>query len=648
MRGIQCFVVLLLLLCVLELQLSFGAVLSKNNGVEVSAGVKQEDEVTFEPSRLGICFENLEDRPVAMALDEGNKLGVQFLDSPVFRVYDGTNCDEIPGRSFDPSVTGVDESRGFSMNEDIVALLFRSRTVNEVESQFWLMVVDASSNQFRFYQDENIRRIDLVAVNPKEDKKSFFIVTFVQGDDGEGVLPLLSEPRVELFSYTTAEGSRPVLTAGEVTNLPGTPAGAGIINSEGQWAPSGERFFVKTNVDSSVFVFDISESDSNAIASMITIEAPEARSYRLAISRGGNFLAFGFFVLPAGQQIDSYDIVNQEYVSSVTIDGLTSTIENMLFLDEDRIFMQRRVRPGGFNNFQVINRTSGEILFYQDDLSRAEGEAEIIVLSPSSPLFAVYESTDVGMNNIQDIRASLDVYSYATLASSTLTPVPTAEPTDPPGSATPEATATNPPEDDSVCFPGSALVELQNGNRVPMKDLQEGDHVRVSVDKFSPVIFFSHKVSDRMFEFVQISWHSASGKEGSLTLSDSHFVYVDGSLVAAKYAEEGQFVSVWDDALLKMVNARISSIRKVRELGLYNPHTSEGEMVVENVLVSCYTQTFDAWLAHALLMPVRIMYSAFHLNILGKLLEPSRPGWAMIGFWSKSIKNMIMEKSLPY
>ena len=47
-----------------------------------------------------------------------------------------------------------------------------------------------------------------------------------------------------------------------------------------------------------------------------------------------------------------------------------------------------------------------------------------------------------------------------------------------------------------------------------------------------------------------------------------------------------------------------------RARGLYNPHTLHGDVVVDGVLTSTYTGVVHPALAHALLAPLRQLYSA--------------------------------------
>lgn len=149
------------------------------------------------------------------------------------------------------------------------------------------------------------------------------------------------------------------------------------------------------------------------------------------------------------------------------------------------------------------------------------------------------------------------------------------------------------------CFPGDSLVELQDGAMKNMDALEVGDKVRVGPNEFSEVYFFSTSIGNTKTQFVKI--HT---DEAEVTLTASHFLYANGKLVEAKDVKTG------DDVIL--ANNSKSTVRDVStswEVGLYNPHTMHGDIVVDGVLTSTYTNAVHPKLAHALLSPLRTMYA---------------------------------------
>lgn len=151
----------------------------------------------------------------------------------------------------------------------------------------------------------------------------------------------------------------------------------------------------------------------------------------------------------------------------------------------------------------------------------------------------------------------------------------------------------------SGCFPADSLVELQSGAMKNMDALEVGDKVRVGPNEFSEVYFFSTSIENAKTQFFKIHTDDAV-----LTLTGGHFLYANGKLVEARDVKAG------DDVIL--ANNSKATVRDVStswEVGLYNPHTMHGDIVVNGVLSSTYTNAVHPKLAHALLSPLRTMYS---------------------------------------
>ncbi|XP_024521177.1 warthog protein 6 isoform X3 [Selaginella moellendorffii] len=123
------------------------------------------------------------------------------------------------------------------------------------------------------------------------------------------------------------------------------------------------------------------------------------------------------------------------------------------------------------------------------------------------------------------------------------------------------------------CFPGDATVQMYNGDLKLMRDLEVGDKVAVSKNVFSDVYAFGHKDADVSSEFIQV--HTASDM---IELSKGHFIPVDakGKLVykGAKDLQVGE--TLWG-------SSEITELSKVEKLGLYNPFTLSGNIMVNNV-----------------------------------------------------------------
>lgn len=164
----------------------------------------------------------------------------------------------------------------------------------------------------------------------------------------------------------------------------------------------------------------------------------------------------------------------------------------------------------------------------------------------------------------------------------------TAEPNSSP-EASPQATG-------AVCFPGSAVVRTRARGTVAMRELRLGDDVAVGNGAFSPVYMFTHRVTAGEFEFVELE--AQSGEK--LRLSAGHHLYAGGRLVAARDVRVGD-VLVGEDGS----EGRVVRTEKVYDTGLYNPQTLHGDIAVDGIVTSTYTEAIAPHVAHAALAPLR-------------------------------------------
>lgn len=180
----------------------------------------------------------------------------------------------------------------------------------------------------------------------------------------------------------------------------------------------------------------------------------------------------------------------------------------------------------------------------------------------------------------------------------TTAPADSPSPIDAEGSVpegSPAASDSNP-----VCFPASATVELASGDRVPMADLRIGDRVRTGPASFSDVFLFTHRDAVIRSNFVRLLTVAGS----SITLTKSHYLYSNGALVAAESVRIGDVLELADGS-----DSPVVAVESVSSVGLYNPQTVDGNIVVEGVVASAYTTAVHPRVAHsALLAPVRFLY----------------------------------------
>ncbi|KAA8494838.1 Carbonic anhydrase [Porphyridium purpureum] len=188
---------------------------------------------------------------------------------------------------------------------------------------------------------------------------------------------------------------------------------------------------------------------------------------------------------------------------------------------------------------------------------------------------------------------------------------------------TPNPTEEQTEEDSDVCFPANAQVELSDGRAVRMDELQYGDHVRVksgnTADAFSTVYFFGHRDSNKVAKFVRISLD-----DSELTVSPLHYVYVQAGSKMIPAAQ----VRVGDMMIDGAGHTHeVMDVRRVQELGVFNPHTEHGDIYVNNMKASSYTALVPPHLAHILLAPVRMIFSAFEKRALGSMFHADCPKW---------------------
>lgn len=166
-----------------------------------------------------------------------------------------------------------------------------------------------------------------------------------------------------------------------------------------------------------------------------------------------------------------------------------------------------------------------------------------------------------------------------------------------------------------TCFPAGATVRLANGALRRMDELSIGDHVQVGPEKYSEVFMFTHRLSaaeSPQNHFVQLHTRSQSAADHDATqsrtiaMSPQHYLYVNGDLKPASKARVGDVIA-YDNGLRGLV----TRVEYVREDGLYNPQTLHGDIVVNGIVASTYTEALQPNVAHAALFPVRIMYELF-------------------------------------
>lgn len=159
--------------------------------------------------------------------------------------------------------------------------------------------------------------------------------------------------------------------------------------------------------------------------------------------------------------------------------------------------------------------------------------------------------------------------------------------------------ATKADDHGSACFPGEAMVQVKNGSRVRMDSLSVGDSVQVSAGEYSPIFMFTHKLADVISAFVEIE--TAHGR--SIALSPGHYLYANGAPKTAAAVRVGDVVT-----LASGEDSYVTRVRRRSGVGLHNPQTVHGDIVVDGVMSTCYTSAVEPALAHAVLAPFRFLH----------------------------------------
>jgi len=169
------------------------------------------------------------------------------------------------------------------------------------------------------------------------------------------------------------------------------------------------------------------------------------------------------------------------------------------------------------------------------------------------------------------------------------------------GVTNPACTAAFPPggSSSSTCFPANSLVQLEDGSAIAMDTVQVGHKVRVGPKEHSEVYMFSHQYTDALATFVELKTAT-----GTIQLTADHYIYANGKAIPAGSVKVGDLLETAEGK-----SATVTGISTIRATGLYNPHTMQGDIVVNGFRTTTYTKAINPTLAHALLAPIRAMHT---------------------------------------
>ncbi|EDO43615.1 predicted protein [Nematostella vectensis] len=162
------------------------------------------------------------------------------------------------------------------------------------------------------------------------------------------------------------------------------------------------------------------------------------------------------------------------------------------------------------------------------------------------------------------------------------------------------------------CFHSEALVTIENGERIAIKDLKTGQRVQ-SMDEtgrllYSEVlIFLDYKPWLSKVPFTIIETDVAN-----LALTRNHLIFVmkrNSSTIYDASAKLAQFVTPGDYVLVnskgKLHPSRVMSVRIEHKLGAVAPLTAQGTIIVDGVVASCYSEVTSHTISHLAFSPLR-------------------------------------------
>lgn len=185
---------------------------------------------------------------------------------------------------------------------------------------------------------------------------------------------------------------------------------------------------------------------------------------------------------------------------------------------------------------------------------------------------------------------------------------PAAQPA--PAPAPGAATLTIPTDDDNdVCFHGDGVVLMKDGSKKLMRNVEIGDFVQVGDNKFSEVFMFTHRNGYIPARFVNLQVDDGR----FLKLTPSHFIHSNKGLVQAGSIVKGDQLEMDDGKFMAVKN-----VNRFFDIGLFNPQTMHGDIVVSGFKASTYTTTIESQMAHSILAPLRALYriSGFEISWL--------------------------------
>ena len=179
----------------------------------------------------------------------------------------------------------------------------------------------------------------------------------------------------------------------------------------------------------------------------------------------------------------------------------------------------------------------------------------------------------------------------------------------------------------SSCFPRDAVVELISGKKITIGELDVGDKIKTGPGEYSTVYMFDHKVEDIVSEFVKLSFNDGT----RIRMTSSHYIQTASGLATAGSVG-------LREKILKSTGEwiQVSGISYEKGIGLYNPYTYTGKIVVDGVVTSAFTNDIHPVILGGLYKIVEIIYKTTGYQILGDSLHGVHHPW-----WAKVLLNVL-------
>ncbi|XP_015588467.1 tiggy-winkle hedgehog protein [Cephus cinctus] len=202
------------------------------------------------------------------------------------------------------------------------------------------------------------------------------------------------------------------------------------------------------------------------------------------------------------------------------------------------------------------------------------------------------------------------------------------------------------------CFPGSSQVRTEDGSRKRLDQLRLGERIAALDARgnllYSEVIAFLDRSPKERRQFLELTTESGH----VLTLTPAHLVPVQGkAAVFAARVQQGDRILVRDDDVrnnemnqlnqlnqLNQINQinenlrwdRVARVELVLKEGIFAPLTTEGTLLVDDVVASCYAVVDSQMIAHYAFLPLRILNNLKSgIHRLASLMTGPVTSWKM-------------------